>query len=301
MSICIGCQSPNSVHVLRKNGRELREANIEIVRCAECRLAYLSDWAGEFDAALYDYYARRGNLPEERIYNPLNTRRHHELLTRLATHLVGKSMLDVGCGEGHLVRSALADGWAAIGIDLSAAAIHTCETFNLPCSVLDFFAPSLDRRRFDLITMSELIEHVPAPGRFLARAESLLVPGGLLYVTTPNFGSLTRAIAASYWKEIHREHLSYFTPNTFMHLVHANTSFALDSLETRNIGVASVLARFRAGRDSKPNMSGHRQSEQGLRGRIETSRGLQLLKTVLNGALSATRTGDTIVACLRRR
>ena len=56
----------------------------------------------------------------------------------------------------------------------------------------DFFSPELDEERYGLIVMSEFLEHVPHPSRFLVRAHELLVPNGVVYLTTPNFGSFER-------------------------------------------------------------------------------------------------------------
>ncbi len=42
------------------------------------------------------------------------------------------------------------------------------------------------RNDYDVVTCTEVLEHVPAPGQFLAQLKGKVRPGGALVVTTPN-------------------------------------------------------------------------------------------------------------------
>ena len=303
---CIGCASASTTPFLWKSGPAAKHRNIVLRRCLTCGLCFLEGWSEAFDAELYEYYAVRLGQSKEVRYHSLNTARHRDLLAALGGRLSGRRMLDVGCGEGHLVDTALSLGWAARGIDLARPAIELCQSFGLPCEELDFFSPTLDSERFDLLVMSELIEHVPFPGRFLERAEQLLRPGGLVYLTTPNFDSITRIIVGAEWKEIHREHLSYFSPRTFSELVRRRTGLGLISLETRNIGVASLLTKVRGRRnlvldEEQKQSKNSRASEQDVRTRVEGSRVLRSAKSAMNRVLTLSGRGDTMVILLEKR
>jgi 2-polyprenyl-3-methyl-5-hydroxy-6-metoxy-1,4-benzoquinol methylase len=306
MAICIGCGLDGSQPVLQKG-------NLRVERCPRCAQVFLATWAESFPSELYDYYQQRVGVSQEQRYRAINSDRIRELLGELAHRVQGRRLLDVGCGEGQLVHTALGVGWDAHGIDLSAPAIQICQSFGLPCRVQDFFSPDLDGERFDVVIMSELIEHVPLPGRFLARAEQLLVPDGICYLTSPNFGGLTRRLVGPAWREIHPQHFSYFTPQTLAQLVKRDTGLAIMSLQTRNIAPFAILSGLRNRRvaavaGDQPSASGTsasaaaRASDQVLRERIHRSAALATLKRWINRALDVTGAGDTIVLlCQRRR
>ncbi len=105
-----------------------------------------------------------------------------------------KKLLDIGCGPGTFIGNYLGD-IDALGIDLSAAQIGYANRHHSTGSHR-FSAQSTTglleaNERFDTITMIELVEHL-APedaDRLLAETRQLLIPDGLLIVTTPNYRS----------------------------------------------------------------------------------------------------------------
>lgn len=104
----------------------------------------------------------------------------------------GKSVLDVGCGYGG-VLAALRETFPlaeTLGIDLDAAMIRAgrerCPT-GVKLEVADFF--TLPARGFDLILMRDVLEHMPDAEGALAKAASLLHPGGRLFVSFAPFYS----------------------------------------------------------------------------------------------------------------
>lgn len=98
-------------------------------------------------------------------------------------------LLDVGCGNGEFLLAASRVGFISHGLDTSTAAVALCEQEGLSAEVADFF--SLDVDPVDAVTMWDVIEHVPDPLAFLARARDLLNPGGFLVVKTPAVNALS--------------------------------------------------------------------------------------------------------------
>jgi 2-polyprenyl-3-methyl-5-hydroxy-6-metoxy-1,4-benzoquinol methylase len=269
---------------------------------------YLANWEQSIAKAkqLYGYYDRFSDEDVTRRYTPENRARQQALFRTLARYTRGRRLLDVGCGIGQLLETASDEGWDAAGIDLSETAVRLCRARGLSASRTDFFDRSLDAQRFDVIVMSELIEHVPSPQRFLKRAEELLADDGVLYLTTPNFGSLARRMLAESWSVIHPEHVGYFEWSTLSKIASEETSLREIKIEANNIAPSTVVTWLR--RRSTPTVSTaqkvHRETRQGLdqqlRRLVRRTRALGASKQLLNRAISRAGLGDTLVAWLQK-
>ena len=97
-------------------------------------------------------------------------------------------MLDVGCGNGVLLRSfgALLPGWRLNGLDLDGRSRET--VLALPGAEA-FFSCDLSEvpGRFGMLSMMHCLEHVPDPAFFLRKAHAALDENGLLLVQCPDF------------------------------------------------------------------------------------------------------------------
>jgi 2-polyprenyl-3-methyl-5-hydroxy-6-metoxy-1,4-benzoquinol methylase len=303
VSTCHACTSQHFKRLLRAD-----QGSLEVNRCLSCGFVYLASWEQSLDrfGELYDYYGRLTTDDLRRRYSSQNRARQRELLKELARDARGRRLLDVGCGEGQLLQTAQDEGWNAVGIDLSESAVRLCRERGLPASQTDFFDPSLDRQRFDAIVMSELIEHVPAPARFLRRAEELLEEGGILYLTTPNFGSLARRMLGENWSVIHPEHIGYFERSTLKAMTSEQTALRPMKIEANNIAPSTFVAwlRDRGARSAHPETRADRGAErsldQDLRRVLHQSRALRTLKELLNHGISRAGLGDTLVGWLQK-
>jgi SAM-dependent methyltransferase len=111
----------------------------------------------------------------------------------------GGRVLDVGCGTGFLLEQLAARGFSGVGIDLSPESIaHTTrrlETLGvsdrLTAEVGSAYEPP--EGPFDLITLTDVLEHLEDPRACLAALRPQLAPGGLLVINTPNRRSLPGA------------------------------------------------------------------------------------------------------------
>lgn len=131
------------------------------------------------------------------------------------------SFLDVGCGEGFAMDWFSRHGWDVRGLDYSREGLERMnphlldrlETGDLP-ELLD--ARIATARTYDLLWLTNVLEHVSDPLNLLRRLRKLVTPGGACVVTVPNDGSaLQEALFASgripsrFWIAI-PDHLSYF-------------------------------------------------------------------------------------------
>ena len=113
-------------------------------------------------------------------------RRHTELLAE-AVRLVGVRALDVGCGDGGLLRWLARRGADAIGLDPDPAQLARAATAVRPTVLVRADAERLPFRpaAFDLVLLFNSLHHVAAPAQGLAEATRVLRPGGDLVVVEP--------------------------------------------------------------------------------------------------------------------
>ncbi|KKW36372.1 MAG: hypothetical protein UY84_C0001G0263 [Candidatus Adlerbacteria bacterium GW2011_GWA2_54_12] len=101
----------------------------------------------------------------------------------------GGTLLDLGMGTGNFLAEAQKRGYRVTGCDFDGAAVAAAKSaFNLTdvhaCSVEEFLKQN-PARRFDVITMFEVIEHLDDFAIF-DTIRLLLAPGGIVVLSTPN-------------------------------------------------------------------------------------------------------------------
>lgn len=136
------------------------------------------------------------------------------ILNRLCAYTNGKDLLEVGVGEGSLLAVALEMGYQQDAVEIvrqSAQAV--ADVLQIPIWNGDFLDYHPDKK-YSVIIMGDVIEHVTDPGRALRNAHSLLADDGVLWLSTPNFeSSFTRTLKFRdpMWQEPY--HISYFSFN----------------------------------------------------------------------------------------
>lgn len=124
-------------------------------------------------------------------------------------------LLDVGCSAGRLMRLASERGWAASGIEMSAALASQARAHNPGSTVTVGDILQLDTAQlgqFEAITALDVIEHVLDPNTFLLKLRELLVPGGQILLHTPNTSGLQSRLRGDNWNmRIPEYHFHLFT------------------------------------------------------------------------------------------
>lgn len=238
-----------------------------------------------------------------RADSPVLARRYGEIMGRLERQTGGRRLLEVGCGNGQLLAVARARGWEVAGVELSRAQVEHCRARGLEVELGDLTRDGLFAgRAFDAAVMIEVLEHLPEPVETLEAVAERLVPGGVLYVTTPNFGALSRWVLGGGWSVLNEEHVTLASARGLRRVL-ARSGFRPLSVRSRNVNVGELASRLRrrgpAG--GAPVSGGERfRAAVALRDRIEASPGLRLLKGVTNAVLAVSGLGDTLVGWAER-
>lgn len=127
----------------------------------------------------------------------------------------GGRLLDVGCATGFFMEIAKKRGFQVCGVEVSEFAAEKGRMNSLNIITGDIFTPKYPDNYFDVVTMFDVIEHVPDPKVALLEAKRILKNGGLLVVNTPDSESVWAKAWGSRWQLIvPPEHIHYFSPQS---------------------------------------------------------------------------------------
>jgi len=224
------------------------EQDIRVVVCRGCGLSQLNprrDEQEEADFYASDYY--RLDLLRRRYDRPDWSERKAKIAAGILDAvesqrpLAGAALLDIGAGRGFLLRDARSRGAKVSGVEPSEEVSE-----SLRQESFDVFTGNLQRYvsaapgRFDVITMSHVVEHVNEPIPFLQAAASMLNPDGLLAAEVPNV--TWQLQKGRHPRSAHTAHLYYHTERSLTALFEISglrvmgVSFGLGTKMVRAVG-----------------------------------------------------------------
>lgn len=128
-------------------------------------------------------------------------------------------ILDVGCGDGRLLRTMGAVGdYELHGIELPGkAAERVAGDGNIKLHLGTLDSCALPESSFELITLVHVFEHLPNPASALVKLNRLLKPGGLLFISFPNGESLQASWFKGHWFHLDPpRHLTLVAPQSLI-------------------------------------------------------------------------------------
>ncbi|OIQ89305.1 putative S-adenosylmethionine-dependent methyltransferase [mine drainage metagenome] len=182
------------------------------------------------------------------IANGLKRESDYLRLMTLSGEPYGK-LLDVGCGGGRFLNRMKKRGWQVEGTDFDEQATKkVSKRYDIKTHVGDLVQCALPANSFDVITMSQVIEHLYDPLATLRECLRILKPGGLLVLTTPNTLSLCAAEFGAFWRgwEAPR-HLHLFSVDS-LHRLTQRAGFDVTDACTYSAGSAVVYRVSRTNR-----------------------------------------------------
>ncbi len=189
----------------------------QVVRCTKCGLVYLNPRLRS--EMIVDSYAEG----EDRAFVEQDLMRIRTFTAALQWlqkkfHLRFSNdtkVLDIGCAGGAFLRAAQGLGVSAIGIEPSKwLSEYARSKHHLDVRTGTLFDHSFPDATFDLVTLWDVIEHVPDPSAELKEIHRILKSDGLLVVNYPDFGSFAARLLGRKWPFLLSVHLVYYTRKT---------------------------------------------------------------------------------------
>ncbi len=204
--LCPICQSKNISFFAYKNEYEFH-------RCKACKVIFLHKLPPS--KKLNEYYAKhfsyRDGLANEKIIRKRGTIILHKIKKIVPT---ATTICDVGSGHGFFLDEAKKKKYDTIGIEPSVLlAKITGKKYRVLVCAMDLQDyTKTNPGQFDVVTCIHVIEHVKKPKKFISDLLTLVKPGGILYIETPNSDShLLYAEREHYTFLIPPEHLWIFS------------------------------------------------------------------------------------------
>ena len=187
-----GLDEPFLDDALRKQLPELK-----LRRCQQCGCLWADD-ARRDEAALVAAYERVCDSYFESTENDSRYLEFYRWLEQLLKeHVPGRTILDVGCGDGTFLW-ALSDDWSKRGVEPSASGARLAGERNLEvtCGILNMTS---ERYEVDLVSALDVIEHVVDPHSFIESLKRQLRNGGAVLLLTGDADAYPARIAGSQW------------------------------------------------------------------------------------------------------
>jgi 2-polyprenyl-3-methyl-5-hydroxy-6-metoxy-1,4-benzoquinol methylase len=122
-----------------------------------------------------------------------------------------ETLLEIGSGIGLLIREATNRGLDAVGIEPSRSLVKAAKRVGGVELIQGTFPHAkVAGRKFDLIYMVDVIEHVSDPVELLTACREALAPDGVLVLVTPDIGSTAARLLGRRWWHLRLAHVGYF-------------------------------------------------------------------------------------------
>jgi SAM-dependent methyltransferase len=206
---CPACESDDNRKIFQKSGGTY-------VKCRDCEMIFLNPVFT--DQALYDYYSRNHTVQsvvvaqDQEFYSSIYKKGLELISQHTKTQL---ALLDFGCSAGAFLDQAKKFGWSDLnGIELNSAeaqeaALKGHKVYN--CRV----ESAQLNRKFDVITLWDVFEHLPDGAYYLHKFRELLNPDGMVFLQVPNGMSLAARIMQEKCNMYDGlEHVNLYSPGT---------------------------------------------------------------------------------------
>lgn len=199
----------------------LTKQGFSIVKCCNCGFVYVNPRVeNEQLTSIYRHnyfknkdYGYAGYEQEKRLRV-----KNFERWLKDAAHYINISKpvysLDVGCAAGYCLALMKAKGWQVKGLELDEEMCANLQQsgYQVSRSLLEDFETL---NKFSVITLFDVIEHIPDIDKAFSKLNSLLTDDGVVIMVTPDYNSFQRKLFGKSWFQFKPiEHIQYFNKHS---------------------------------------------------------------------------------------
>ena len=279
---CPSCESGKANIAGEKHG-------FQIVVCSDCRTIFTERLPVFAEAENYDEYYTEANLQVPEVIS----KRVGEIIDGFAPYRQTNRLLDVGFGAGTILQIAQEKSWDAFGVEVSKPAVEQAEKSGFSVFHGELGAANYPDHYFDVITASEIVEHLPEPQKLFNEVARILRPGGLFWATTPSAHSLSYRLMGVKWSVVcPPEHIQLFSQKGITKML-KNAGFSQIKLQTHGINPMEIAKYYRP-QDDRGEKFDHVETGYKLNESLTKSPTRQKVKDLLNGTLNVLKAGDCL-------
>lgn len=207
--------------------------------CQRCNAIFLIDTT--FNKSYYDtyynfegYYGENAGIKKviENFLDKCSQANKRSIITSSIDKKGKIKILDVGAGEGKFLSSLDSSHFDKYGIELDKKSSEICREKGLTVYNEDILKKDFSNKKFDIITLWHVVEHIPHPPKLMKKLSTLLAKNGRIIISTPNTKCLGFRSAKEQWFHMDApRHVILFSEETIATLC-KETTFAVESVHS---------------------------------------------------------------------
>lgn len=207
--------------------------------CEDCGMMF--QWPIQSPDALLQAYQD----VEDPLYVAEKDNRYHTFrrVLRELGPAQGRTLLDVGAYCGYFLDVAREAGFRPEGLELSRWAGNHARGLGFTVHGVPLRELAAKGLQYDVVTLWDVVEHFADPREELKDALKLVRPGGRVYLSTIDAGSLLARVMGGQWPWLMDMHLFYFGRRTLAMLLEEVGFHVTDARTYTHIISADYLLR----------------------------------------------------------
>ncbi|MHC4440061.1 MAG: class I SAM-dependent methyltransferase [Planctomycetota bacterium] len=237
MKKCPVCNGPGD--------KERRVGKYCLSKCLACSFVYANVTDEEIEQVNFNF-GDSVKCHYREVQSGIDALWFERISTNLTQGKEGLKVLDIGCGNGVLLRQFQKRGSVCFGSDPSPWAREYAEQYGYTM-LRRIEEAGIAPNFFDIITATSTLEHVSRPLEHLKHIMAAVKHGGVVYLTVPNYGSLPIRLHLVKGRLVDPPgHCNYFTAKTLKNLfIQEGIKENISHVRVRSYGIPEIHAVYR--------------------------------------------------------